>query len=197
MNLKVRMLVLLIALFALTLASAAQEETVTELPEDNACYAGGSLEGKCDWPTDAEDEWAWTCGWYIARAENGVIWRADVPEWCNYFTNPAFTPVCYPSSEPEFPDLEMIAPVDTRNNGRFYISTDGTCSGDYLAFTVIAAPPVEESLEMAYEKCASITGATEVFTFPIGLFEIFVGLPTDYWICLTEDMFTGSRMPVM
>jgi hypothetical protein len=49
-------------------------------PDANACYTGGSLAGKCDWPTEAEDEWAWDCGWYIIRAEAGIF--DSIPETC-------------------------------------------------------------------------------------------------------------------
>lgn len=37
----------------------------------NACYAGGSMEGKCD------TEWEWEAGWYLIRFEYGLISRED------------------------------------------------------------------------------------------------------------------------
>ena len=30
-------------------------------PQDNACFPGGSMEGKCT------TDWEWSCGWYLAR----------------------------------------------------------------------------------------------------------------------------------
>lgn len=36
--------------------------------EDNACYAGGSMAGKCD------TAWEWICGYYLARWESAGGW---------------------------------------------------------------------------------------------------------------------------
>lgn len=41
---------------------------------DNACNPGGSMAGSCN------SEWAWTCGWYIARYDAGVV--TSVPRTC-------------------------------------------------------------------------------------------------------------------
>lgn len=41
---------------------------------DNACNPGGSMAGSCN------TEWAWTCGWYIARYDAGVF--TSVPRTC-------------------------------------------------------------------------------------------------------------------
>lgn len=41
---------------------------------DNACNPGGSMAGSCN------SEWAWTCGWYIARYDAGVF--TSVPRTC-------------------------------------------------------------------------------------------------------------------
>jgi len=38
-------------------------------PEDNACYAGGAMEGKCD------TEWEWLGGWHLARL--GSLYTRD------------------------------------------------------------------------------------------------------------------------
>lgn len=37
--------------------------------EDNACYEGGSMAGKCD------TEWEWVCGYYLARWERAGGWN--------------------------------------------------------------------------------------------------------------------------
>lgn len=39
----------------------------------NACYTGGSLEGKCD------SDLLWAAGWYLIRFEHGMITRHDFP----------------------------------------------------------------------------------------------------------------------
>lgn len=41
---------------------------------DNACNEGGVMAGKCN------SEWHWTCGWYLARYDAGVI--TSVPATC-------------------------------------------------------------------------------------------------------------------
>ena len=198
MSLKVRVFVLLAALLALTMVSTAQEQTPAETPQENACYAGGSLEGKCDWPTDAEDEWAWSCGWYIARVENGVISQAGVPDWCNHFKSSAPETLCYAPLYEGLIDLALVAPIDTLKNARFYESMDGTCTGEYFSFTMIRSVildledpdlDVEVDFAPAIEKCVAVTGKVEVFPLPIGVLGIFDGLPLDYWVCITAEDF--------
>jgi len=41
----------------------------------NACFEGGSLEGKCD------SDLLWQAGWYLIRFEHGLLTRADFPRW--------------------------------------------------------------------------------------------------------------------
>jgi hypothetical protein len=182
MMLKVRLLVLLTALFAVTLASAAQDENTVESPDENACYAGGSLEGKCDWPTEAEDEWAWTCGWYIARAERGTISESSVPNWCNYFT----TPICYGGGASVY-EVQMIGLPDRANNAIAHGTLDGTCSDPRFAITIITSPidgPFQEVLDMASEKCAEIIGVPVTGAIPVSTLVLIAGVPEDYWLCI-------------
>jgi hypothetical protein len=79
-----RFTLLLIAIIALLSISALAiaEETPVEDPGENACYTGGDLEGKCDWPTYEEDEWAWACGYYYAALLSVRITESEFPEWC-------------------------------------------------------------------------------------------------------------------
>ncbi|MEO1288622.1 MAG: hypothetical protein AAFV93_12705, partial [Chloroflexota bacterium] len=55
----------------------------------NACFAGGVLEGRCNDDldgdgiiTDVETNWAWNCGWYLIRYNDGMFSRDDVPLTC-------------------------------------------------------------------------------------------------------------------
>lgn len=80
-----RLAILAIALVMVVFSAAAQADNgkpndPAVNPDANACYTGGSLAGKCDWPTEAEDEWAWNCGWYVIRAEAGIL--NSIPETC-------------------------------------------------------------------------------------------------------------------
>lgn len=56
----------------------------------NACFQGGSLEGKCNIDIDndsvvslAETTWAWECGWYLIRFEYGLLTRENFPAFCS------------------------------------------------------------------------------------------------------------------
>jgi len=61
--------VLLLSVIVAIIASA--NEPKPETPEDNACYAGGEMDGKCD------TDWEWTCGWYLARWITAGGWYGD------------------------------------------------------------------------------------------------------------------------
>ena len=55
----------------------------------NACYAGGSLAGKCD------ADWKWVCGWGIIRVEEGMLNRASLASECQGLMpalEPTYTP---------------------------------------------------------------------------------------------------------
>lgn len=79
------LVLLLIALLGVTVFVLAQED-----PSENACYAGGVWENKCDWPTDAEDAWAWNCGWYLARLVDGRINLNQYPTECGGVSTECF-----------------------------------------------------------------------------------------------------------
>lgn len=42
----------------------------------NACFDGGSIEGKC------ETSWEWECGWYLIQFDYNLIDREVFPTWC-------------------------------------------------------------------------------------------------------------------
>lgn len=44
----------------------------------NACYDGGTLEGKCDSPI------MWQAGWYLIRFENDLLTRDEIPAWVGW-----------------------------------------------------------------------------------------------------------------
>jgi hypothetical protein len=168
-------LALLCLLFGLTLVSAAQDRA-DGAPEDNACYAGGSLEGKCDWPTDAEDDWAWACGWYIARVGTGEFTVDDVPEWCNYFVAPSL--VCYDSSQPGQLDFVLSGALNTALNISGYASVDGTCSGGVIdTETVVSASNVLD----AAAACEGLLGPS--YATAVSLNAMGYNTPSAWWAC--------------
>jgi hypothetical protein len=55
----------IVFIFVLLLTSvglAGAQEPPIGSPADNACNEGGAMAGKC-----GNSEWAWTCGWHLAR----------------------------------------------------------------------------------------------------------------------------------
>ena len=106
-------------LLAVTAVLAADDEgnpnDPTENDRANACYEGGSLEGKCD-QTDMDrdgtvEDWEieamWECGWYLIRYEYALIPRDTVPGTCTPALPPEPTPgpslsTPEPEETPEF-----------------------------------------------------------------------------------------------
>jgi hypothetical protein len=43
-------------------------------PAANACYAGGSMEGRCD------SDYLWVAGWYLIRLEHSLLRWDDLPQ---------------------------------------------------------------------------------------------------------------------
>jgi hypothetical protein len=50
---------------------------------DNECYPGGTMHDRC-----GNSEWAWECGWYIARFNDGRLSREAVPLRCEILLPP-------------------------------------------------------------------------------------------------------------
>jgi hypothetical protein len=90
-------------------------------------------------------------------------------------------PACFDSSKPSYTDVELVAPIDTQDNAKQYISEDGTCSGQVIlgGFTIVEA----EYQSMADTKCATIEGAG---SFAVGNLQKSFGFataPSDWWPC--------------
>jgi|GEM_PF-1558653 len=87
-------LMIVMALFAGILAVSAQDSIDDQGdvndPNDNnranACYEGGTLEGKCD------TELMWQAGWYLIRYENDLLDRTEIPVWVNWVLPPEIAP---------------------------------------------------------------------------------------------------------
>lgn len=124
-----RLLVVLIVMLGLTVVgvvSAQDDGEQVEDPTENACYEGGALEGKCDWPTDAEDEWAWACGWYYAAFIGGRIDSA--PEWCDILFSKiepgepgeSLYPICAYVNDPQYYSVMLHYGPNQAGNSTLY-----------------------------------------------------------------------------
>jgi hypothetical protein len=132
-------LVAALSVASITLAQSEPAQTPTE----NACYAGGAWDGKCDWPTEAEDNWAWTCGWYYARVIDGRIGAAQAPATCKFVAEQEPVDPVDPIDPVDPVDPEVCDPEDdvyefevtqTRFSGYAYniaapgvLANDGAC----------------------------------------------------------------------
>jgi hypothetical protein len=167
-------LVLLMGVLVMAVASVAYAED----PSENACYAGGLLAGKCDWPTEAEDEWAWNCGWYIAQAIGGKIPLSGIPSDCpgaiSYFGT------CYDSSVAGKPDIRDIAAPGTAGGLVAYASTNGSCSGGQIATYSIV---IGTSPDSALSACVAQRGTIESGVVNLQSLEGYGTAPSTWFLC--------------
>lgn len=91
----------------------------------NACFAGGSLEGKCH-TTDADRDndidqldidFMWWCGWYIIRVEYKQLPASVVPDGCYFEPAPPPTPTAAPTETPIDDDCPPLDDDDNDTNG--------------------------------------------------------------------------------
>lgn len=88
-------------------------------PDDNdranACYEGGSMEGKCD------EEIEWSAGWYLIRYEYGLLAREDVPSWVVWVIPPEVVPE-------ELAEIAVVSGATPSTGARAGCHTDGSFS---------------------------------------------------------------------
>ena len=118
---KLLLLVLILLMVVLPNAAFAEEPEVGSAA-DNACNEGGSMEGKCD------TDWAWRCGWHLARWEAAGGWSGTYPmiiDCINILpppspsTNPAqaiiLVATCQVQGQSYFDNYVYTIPVDVWN----------------------------------------------------------------------------------
>lgn len=107
----------LAASFALAQDDLGNPNDPAENERANACFAGGSWEGKChttdtdfDGDVDIHDiNWMWRCGWYVIRVERGLLNEGQYPSECytkvRLFALGAVGPSCPPLQTFNVPDV--------------------------------------------------------------------------------------------
>jgi hypothetical protein len=149
-------------------------------PDDNACNAGGVMDGKCT------TEWHWVCGWYLARLNKNLITRAQFPAQCSSLLAPL------PDPAPFVRDFLCIKDI----GGAFDISFpafNGVAERVtvYVQFPVPLAPGVPATctggvivtFPAFYGSAAEATVACPLFNAPMALF-FPAPFPSNLYYCL-------------
>ena len=182
------LIALTIAALLLSVQVLAQDSEDGGLADDaNACYEGGSLEGKCgtsdldldgvveDWEIDL----MWTCGWYLIRYEHG---SGFMPYNCGFLlpmlelppVAPS-APVCYTNGEFSF---SYAGTPNQLGNVVYYDSTD--CSGQgfvYQSEGLVDSPDGTNALTI----CVSLQGGSpDLSNFNT---DWAFNTPLSYWRC--------------
>lgn len=164
-------------------AALAQEPSPNDpaVSEDaNACFAGGTMDGKCALDADGdgaledfEEDWAWTCGWYLIRLESGDIRSEAVPESCLSLLSNGYR--CYINSDIGNSFL-YTGPNGTIGNIVFFPNLE--CAGEGLV-APISALIINSSEAEALAICESLG--------PVMFFDLASNAgwstPADYYGC--------------
>lgn len=191
MKLKTLVILVLTALLGVVSLAAAQTPA-DEDPTQNICYDGGLWEGKCNWPTEAETEWAWTCGWHLAQSIAGRIPASAVPSYCPSLVSVIAGITPEPEPEPEIPfvgclnstdpaqyDLGATGAINTLDNAASYGSTDGSCSAGQLGTVTIVSGSTPVN---ALAQCISLRGTISVGVLNLNT-ELDYSVTDTWWLC--------------
>jgi hypothetical protein len=213
-------LFVLVAALSVASITLAQSEPA-QTPTENACYAGGEWDGKCDWPTEAEDNWAWTCGWYYARVIDGRIGAAQAPETCKFVAeqepvDPVDPEVCAPQDDTyTFYEEVPVGP----SPGYLYtipapgvLANDGPCKGVFdrteisssnmIYLEVSSSGSIEVAFtdipayaEFSYETKEGLTANIRIDLFAIAVVDpVVCAAEGDWSICIEGDSYDLNRV---
>lgn len=178
-----RLMVLVVVLLVVGGAVFAQDG-VDPTPNDptasedaNACYAGGTMEGKCALDADGdgvledfEVNWAWECGWYLIRVEAGLIGQDALPAWCDSLIPSS---MCFNNGESSF---LYVGPPNSIGNAVFYDTLD--CTGE--AFYSDSSPLIFADSEA---EALALCEALGSVIFLERLVDLGYNTPENYWGC--------------
>lgn len=91
----------------------------------NACYEGGSMEGKCSSTIE------WQAGWYLIRYEYGLLSRDEIPAWVIWVLPPEVVPE---ELAPNTGSTAVCASVQGGSAFAIYVN-DVVASGTMMYFT--------------------------------------------------------------
>lgn len=184
---------LLITLF---FATAVYAQPPSENPAENACYAGGALAGKCD------TEWAWTCGWYLAKFYQGTA--AGVPLTCQSLVSVLPPELQKPGALVYVPPYEPEIGTPQDNACHVGGSMAGKCDTDwawtcgwYLAryeAGVFNGVPANCQILLDVKPPRIIPSANSDSGIPT-CFISAQTIPPGGEICIVGNVYTGDRAP--
>jgi hypothetical protein len=153
--------VALILLCAVTFVAVfAQDAPLNPLdpktnPDANACFEGGTLEGKCD------SQILWEAGWYLIRFEKELISREDFLPYYAWIlpqlqeetiVAPAAISICYTFDD--FGDMRSFTLITGVKDGMKYYNNT-TCSGSVLRTRTVVVATSQKNADTA---CTNIFG---------------------------------------
>ena len=181
---KLRLIALVLVVLMVGALSLVQAQE-----DDNACYAGGALDGRC------ESAWDWICGYYLQQWEAAGGWNGNYafPDWCD--------PDSLLPLRPEVPPGDPVSLISCYHDGTnsFYYNglspspiewyggvTDcsGTPSNIYLSYDatyVFEAANVDESIVICYSLVPPSPTPIGSITYPFALHGY--NSPANPWGC--------------
>lgn len=123
----------------------------------NACYEGGTWEGRCD--TDLE----WIAGWYLIRFEAGIFSRADIPAWLHWMlpSLPGSSSSSSPAPQPGCMDYGAGMYCFTGGN-EFTVDQgyNGVDSYDYIFPTGTTCPNPHNGRALSFQSTVTALAST-------------------------------------
>lgn len=150
-------LLIIVLLLIPVSASYAQDPGTNQ---DNACYTGGTLAGKCSTP------WHWICGWYLTRWESAGGWFGtyQLPTTCASLLPPRPASL----SGADAAGTDGVGGAGTcYTNGKqsiLYSGTPNTSAAQYNS-TNCSGPAIPDFLAVVtdFPNCMTFTGSPSLF----------------------------------
>lgn len=168
----IKLAALTVLSFVVVIAASAQDVSNDPVvnPDANACYTGGTLEGKCITDDD------WIAGWHLIRWEAGLITGDEMPALLRYVLPKGSRPdggVCYEGVDTGL--SSWLFDADTYG-GYVFMPTNNCYTPGYTYGTAVVATTAED----ADAKCAAIQPGTTAYDYT---FWVRNETYNNYWLC--------------